>query len=186
MERIETRVSESTRLVSIRAETAPPYSTGTRLTAWLDAYRLQTALHMCIRIRGVAQTVANKIEGQDVDHHEHGRQPIPGAHRQTSGAHNTATAAPAQLDPARQPARPHALKNRHYDPTPAFPPPSRYSVSRAAQTDPAPAAALTPAPAPHKLHPPAPRETPAPTAPAPPPHPARTGADESGLYRNEI
>ena len=75
-------------------------------------------------------------------------QPIPGAHRQTSGAHNTATAAPARLDPAQRPARPHVLKNRHYDPTPAFPPPSRYSVSRAAQTTPAPAAALTPAPAP--------------------------------------
>ena len=32
--------------------------------------RLQTALHMCIRIGGVAQTVANKIEGQNADHHE--------------------------------------------------------------------------------------------------------------------
>ena len=54
----------------------------------------------------------------------------------------------AGVDTLRQPARPHALKNRHYDPTPAFPPPSRYSVSRAAQTAPAPDAALTPAPAP--------------------------------------
>ena len=40
------------------------------------------------------------------------RQPIPDAHRQTSDAHNSATAAPAQLDPARQPARPHALKEK--------------------------------------------------------------------------
>ena len=121
---------------------------------------------------------------QPVAHLRPPRQPIPGAHRKTSGAHNSATAAPARLDPARQPARPHALKNHHYDPTPAFPPPSRYSISRAAQTAPAPAAALTPAPAPHKLHPPAPRETPAPTAPAPPPHPARTGADaHAGIPR---
>ena len=74
--------------------------------------------------------------------------PIPAAHRQTSDAHNIATAAHAQHDPALRPARPHAQKNRHCAPTPALPQPSPCSVTRAAQTAPAPAALPAPAPAP--------------------------------------
>ena len=101
----------------------------------------------------------------------------PAAHRQTSDAHNIATAAHAQHDPALRPARPHAQKIRRCAPTPALPQPSPCSVTRAAQTAPAPAAVPAPAPAPHKLHPPAPHETPAPAAPAPPPHPACTNAN---------
>ena len=71
------------------------------------------------------------------------RQLILVTHRQTSDAHSRAIAAPAQLYPALRPARPHALKNRHYAPTPAFLEPPRCSVSRATQIAPAPAAALS-------------------------------------------
>ena len=57
--------------------------------------------------------------------------PTPAAPRQTSDAHNIATAARARRYPALPPAHPHALKIRPGAPSPALPLPSPCSATRA-------------------------------------------------------